>query len=87
MMKNRLRANLTERKKNRDKSFTYSKFMQKSLGITIIFLFSFSGWLLFEQDLRAKSQGRKIQLYVKKGTGLQVRKNESRIAEQKKKRT
>ncbi|MEE3162987.1 MAG: hypothetical protein VX274_06495, partial [SAR324 cluster bacterium] len=64
MLKDRLRANLTERKKNSDKTFTYSKFMQKSLGITIIFLFCFSGGLFFEQNLGAESQGRKIQSYV-----------------------
>ena len=84
-MKDRLRANLTERKKNRDKTFTYSKFMQKSLGITIIFLFCFSGGLFFEQNLGAESQGRKIQSYVKNGTVLQARISEARILEQKNK--
>ncbi|HIA34064.1 MAG TPA: hypothetical protein EYN85_04695, partial [Candidatus Lambdaproteobacteria bacterium] len=85
MLKDRLRANLTERKKNSDKTFTYSKFMQKSLGITIIFLFCFSGGLFFEQNLGAESQGRKIQSYVKNGTVLQARKREARILEQKNK--
>ena len=85
MLKDRLRANLTERKKYRDKTFTYSKFMQKSLGITIIFLFCFSGGLFFEQNLGAESQGRKIQSYVKNGTVLPARKREARILEQKNK--
>jgi len=85
MLKDRLRANLTEREKNSDKTFTYSKFMQKSLGITIIFLFCFSGGLYFEQNLGAESQGRKIQSYVKNGTVLQARKREARILEQKNK--
>jgi len=85
MLKDRLRANLKERKKNRDKTFTYSKFMQKSLGITIIFLFCFSGGLFFEQNLGAESQGRKIQSYVKNGTVLQARKREARVLEQKNK--
>jgi hypothetical protein len=85
MLKDRLRSNLTERKKNRDKNFTYSKFMQKSLGITIILLFCFSGGLFFEQNLGAESQGRKIQSYVKNGTILLSRKREARILEQKNK--
>ena len=84
-MKDRLRANLKERKKNRDKTFTYSKFMQKSLGIIIILLFCFSGGLFFEQNLGAESQGRKIQSYVKNGTVLQARIREARILEQKNK--
>lgn len=85
MLKNILRAKLTERKQNCDKTFTYSKFMQKSLDITIIFLFCFSGGMLFEQNLGAESQGRKIQSYVKNGAVLQTRKREVRILEQKKK--
>jgi hypothetical protein len=85
MLKNILRAKLTERKQNCDKTFTYSKFMQKSLNITIIFLFCFSGGMLFEQNLGAESQGRKIQSYVKNGAVLQARKREVRILEQKKK--
>jgi len=59
--------------------------MQKSLGITIIFLFCFSGGLFFEQNLGAESQGRKIQSYVKNGTVLPARKREARILEQKNK--
>ena len=85
MFKNRLRINLTERKKVRDITLSDSKFMQKSLGIIIILLFCFSGGLFFEQNLRAESQGRKIQLYVKHGTVLQARKREARILEQKNK--
>jgi hypothetical protein len=85
MLKDRLRANLTERKKNCDKTFTYSKFMQKSLGFIIILLFCFSVGLFFEQNLGAESQGRKIQSYVKKGTVLQARKKKARILEQKNK--
>ncbi|RTZ88582.1 MAG: hypothetical protein DSY93_08060, partial [SAR324 cluster bacterium] len=57
----------------------------KSLGITIIFLFCFSGGLFFEQNLGAESQGRKIQSYVKNGTVLQARKREARVLEQKNK--
>jgi len=56
--------------------------MHKSLVITIIFLICFSGVLFFEQNIGAESQGRKIQLYVKNGAILHLRKNESRIAEQ-----
>jgi len=41
--------------------------------------------MLFEQNLGAESQGRKIQSYVKNGTVLQARKREVRILEQKKK--
>ena len=85
MLKDRLRANLKERKKNRDKTFTYSKFMQKSLGIIIILLFCFSGGLFFEQNLGAESQGRKIQSYIKNETVLQARIREARILEQKNK--
>jgi len=85
MFKDRLRINLTERKKNRDITLSDSKFMQKSLGIIIIFLFCFSGGLFFEQNLGAESQGRKIQSYVKNGTVLQARKREARILEQKNK--
>jgi hypothetical protein len=61
--------------------------MQKSLGITIIFLFCFSGGLFFEQNLGAESQGRKIQSYVKNETVLQARKREARVLEQKKQGT
>jgi len=85
MLKNILRAKLTEREQNRDRTFTYSKFMQKSLDITIIFLVCFTGGLLFEQNLGAESQGRKIQSYVKNGTVLQASKRKVRILEQKKK--
>ena len=85
MFKDRLRINLTERKKNRDITLSDSKFMQKSLGIIIILLFCFSGGLFFEQNLGAESQGRKIQSYVKNGTVLQARKREARILEQKNK--
>jgi len=85
MFKDRLRINLTERKKNRDITLSDSKFMQKSLGIIIILLFCFSGGLFFEQNLGAESQGRKIQSYVKNGTVLQARIREARILEQKNK--
>ena len=85
MFKDRLRINLTERKKIRDITLSDSKFMQKSLGIIIILLFCFSGGLFFEQNLGAESQGRKIQSYVKNGTVLQARKREARILEQKNK--
>ena len=85
MFKDRLRTNLTERKKVRDITLSDSKFMQKSLGIIIILLFCFSGGLVFEQNLGAESQGRKIQLYVKNGTVIQARKREARILEQKNK--
>jgi len=85
MFKDRLRINLTERKKNRDITLSDSKFMQKSLGIIIILLFCFSGGLFFEQNLGAESQGRKIQSYVKNGTVLQSRIREARILEQKNK--
>jgi len=85
MFKDRLRINLTERKKIRDITLSDSKFMQKSLGIIIILLFCFSGGLFFEQNLGAESQGRKIQSYVKNGTVLQARIREARILEQKNK--
>ena len=85
MFKERLSINFSERKKNRFITLSDSKFMQKSLKIIIILLFCFSSGLFFEQNLGAESQGRKIQSYIKNGTVLQVRKNESRIAEQKNK--
>ena len=85
MFKDRLRTNLTERKKVRDITLSDSKFMQKSLFIIIFLLFCFSGGLFFEQKLGAESQGRKIQLYVKHGTVLQARKRETQILEQKNK--
>ena len=85
MFKDRLRINLTERKKIRDITLSDSKFMQKFLGIIIILLFCFSGGLFFDQNLGAESQGRKIQSYVKNGTVLQARKREARILEQKNK--
>ena len=85
MFKDRLRIDLTERKKNRDITLSDSKFMQKSLGIIIILLFCFSSGLFFEQNLGAESQGRKIQSYIKNGSVLQARIREARILEQKNK--
>ena len=57
MFKYRLRINLTERKNNRDITLSDTKFMQKSLGIIIILLFTINQKKDFVKAMKRGADG------------------------------